>query len=276
MGFVVRTIDYKDSSLLVYLLTHEYGLIGLIAKGAKQMKSKLRSGTSKFTYGYFYIYKEDNLSILKEVDVIDNYPRLHEDITLIGYLNYVTDLTTQVYKESNETKLLDYLLVTLNKMNQGLDAAILTNILEVKYLPLLGVSLNLDSCVYELDIHKHRNNDCYYHIGFAYEIAAILNKKVTLPELQFKEIKDSIKDHFSVQVETPKCSYYLAKEVKNVKIGPSPLFMQKRLKEAGMRSINNVVDISNYVMLEFGQPLHFFDKDVLGDKILVRNAKENE
>ncbi len=148
MGFVVRTIDYKDSSLLVYLLTHEYGLIGLIAKGAKQMKSKLRSGTSKFTYGYFYIYyKEDNLSILKEVDVIDNYPRLHEDITLIGYLNYVTDLTTQVYKESNETKLLDYLLVTLNKMNQGLDAAILTNILEVKYLPLLGVSLNLDSCV---------------------------------------------------------------------------------------------------------------------------------
>ena len=52
--------------------------------------------------------------------------------------------------------------------------------------------------------------------------------------------------------------------------------MQKRLKEAGMRSINNVVDISNYVMLEFGQPLHFFDKDVLGDKILVRNAKENE
>ena len=137
-------------------------------------------------------------------------------------------------------------------------------------------ALNLDSCVYELDIHKHRNNDCYYHIGFAYEIAAILNKKVTLPELQFKEIKDSIKDHFSVQVETPKCSYYLAKEVKNVKIGPSPLFMQKRLKEAGMRSINNVVDISNYVMLEFGQPLHFFDKDVLGDKILVRNAKENE
>ena len=112
------------------------------------MKSKLRSGTSKFTYGYFYIYyKEDNLSILKEVDVIDNYSRLHEDITLIGYLNYVTDLTTQVYKESNETKLLDYLLVTLNKMNQGLDAAILTNILEVKYLPLLGVSLNLDSCV---------------------------------------------------------------------------------------------------------------------------------
>ena len=148
MGFVVRTIDYKDSSLLVYLLTYEYGLIGLIAKGAKQMKSKLRCGTSKFTYGNFYIYyKEDNLSILKEVDIIDNYPHLHEDITLIGYLNYVTDLTTQVYKESNETKLLDYLLVTLNKMNQGLDAAILTNILEVKYLPFLGISLNLDSCV---------------------------------------------------------------------------------------------------------------------------------
>lgn len=136
--------------------------------------------------------------------------------------------------------------------------------------------LKLDDTLYELDIHKHRNNDCYYHIGFAYEIACILNKKVTLPEAPFKEIEDDINNHFSLKVETEKCPYYLAKMVTDVKVGPSPEFIKRRLNAYGMRSINNVVDISNYVMLEYGQPLHFFDKDTLGDKILVRDAKENE
>ena len=132
--------------------------------------------------------------------------------------------------------------------------------------------LGLDDTLYELDSHKRRNNDCYYHIGFAYEIAAILNRKVTLPDDSFKEIKDSIKDHFSLKVETKKCPYYLAKMVTDVKIKESPDFIKKRLLAAGMRPINNVVDISNYVMLEYGQPLHFFDKDKLGNNILVREA----
>ena len=136
--------------------------------------------------------------------------------------------------------------------------------------------LKLDDTLYELDIHKHRNNDCYYHIGFAYEIAAILNKKVTLPVAETNPVKDDIKNHFSLEVKTKKCPYYLAKMVTDVKIGKSPDFIVRRLNAYGMRSINNVVDISNYVMLEYGQPLHFFDKDALGDKIVVRDAKENE
>ena len=136
--------------------------------------------------------------------------------------------------------------------------------------------LGLDDTVYELDVHKHRNNDCYYHIGFAYEIATILNKKVKLPDTSYSEIDDSIKNHFNLEVSTDKCPYYLAKMVKDIKIKESPDFIKRRLISAGMRPINNVVDISNYVMLEFGQPMHFFDKDKLGDKILVRNAKNNE
>lgn len=136
--------------------------------------------------------------------------------------------------------------------------------------------LGKDDTLYELDIHKHRNNDCYYHIGFAYEIAAILNRKVTLPSAKYKEIKENIKDYFKLDVKTKKCNYYLAKMVKEVKIGESPEFIKRRLNAYGMRSINNVVDISNYVMLEYGQPLHFFDKDTLGDKIVVRDAKEGE
>ena len=137
-------------------------------------------------------------------------------------------------------------------------------------------ALDLESTVLELDIHKHRNNDCYYHIGFAYIVSAILNRKVTLPDVSFKEIDDSIDKHFSLEVATNKCSYYLAKMVKNVTIKESPSFIKKRLIAAGMRPINNVVDISNYVMLEFGQPLHFFDYDKLGAKVLVRDAKDLE
>ena len=136
--------------------------------------------------------------------------------------------------------------------------------------------LGLDDTLYELDIHKHRNNDCYYHIGFAYEISAILNRKVKLPIDSYKPVKDDVTDEIKLEVKTDKCPYYLAKEVKDVKIGESPEFIKRRLKAYGMRSINNVVDISNYVMLEYGQPLHFFDKEKLDGKIVVRTAKENE
>lgn len=138
------------------------------------------------------------------------------------------------------------------------------------------VYLNLADTIYELDIHKHRNNDCYYHIGFAYEISAILNRKVTLPDINYEEIDDNINNHFNLKIETNKCPYYLAKMVTDVEIKESPEFIKRRLISAGMRPINNVVDISNYVMLEYGQPLHFFDKEKLGNTIIVRDAKESE
>ena len=136
--------------------------------------------------------------------------------------------------------------------------------------------LGLDDTLYELDVHKHRNNDCYYHIGFAYEIASILNRKVVLPVSDYNEVSDNIDKHFELKVETSKCPYYLAKMVVDVEIKESPDFIKKRLISAGMRPINNVVDISNYVMLEYGQPMHFFDKDKLGNKVVVRDACDGE
>ena len=139
-----------------------------------------------------------------------------------------------------------------------------------------NIYLNNDDVLYELDVHKHRNNDCYYHIGFAYEIACILNKKVTLPPIAHQEIAEKVNDNIQVTVDTALCPYYSAKMVRDVEIKESPDFIKQRLINAGMRPINNVVDISNYVMLEFGQPLHFFDKDYLGDTIVVRQAHDQE
>ncbi len=134
----------------------------------------------------------------------------------------------------------------------------------------------LDDTIYELDLNPNRNIDCTNHIGFAYEVASVLGRKVTLPDLSTSPIKDSVKKHFSLEINTPNCTIYNAKMVTGVKIKESPDFIKNRLIAAGMRPINNVVDISNYVMLEFGQPLHFFDKDKLGDKIKVRMAEDDE
>lgn len=136
--------------------------------------------------------------------------------------------------------------------------------------------LGVCDTLYDLDIHKHRNNDCTNHIGFAYELASILGKKVILPDESYKMVEDDINNHFNLNIDTDNCTYYTAKMVTDLKIGESPEFIKRRLISSGMRPINNIVDISNYVMLEYGQPLHFFDKDKLGNEILVRMAKNNE
>lgn len=136
--------------------------------------------------------------------------------------------------------------------------------------------LGVNDTIYDLDYHKRRNNDVYYHIGFAYEVAAVTGGKVVLPESKYNEINENVKDYISLRVETDKCPFYLGKMVRNVKIGESPEWIKERLNAAGMRSINNVVDISNFVMLEYCQPTHFFDADKLGNKVLVRNATDDE
>lgn len=147
-GFIVNTFEHGETSLVIHLLTKEYGLISVMGKGVKSLKSKLRALTMRFTYGYFYLYyKEGKLSTLKEVDLIDGFSNIHKDITLISYLNYLSDLSTQVYKESESNIIFDLMITAITKINEGLDPAVISNILEIKYLPFLGVGINLDECV---------------------------------------------------------------------------------------------------------------------------------
>jgi len=135
--------------------------------------------------------------------------------------------------------------------------------------------LHLKDTTYELDLNPNRT-DCNNHISFAYEVAAVLKKEVTLPDTDYHEIEENINDLVTLQVETENVPMYNLMVAKDVTIKESPDFIKKRLEKAGIRSINNVVDISNYVMLEYGQPLHFFDKDIVGDKIVVRMARDEE
>lgn len=135
--------------------------------------------------------------------------------------------------------------------------------------------MEMNDEVIDFDLTANRG-DLLSILGMAYEIAAIYDKKVKDIDVSFKENNENINDNFKVEVNTDNCSIFLAKKVKNIKIEESPLFIKNRLIASGIRPINNVVDISNYVMLETGQPLHFYDADTLEGKIQVRMALEGE
>ena len=129
----------------------------------------------------------------------------------------------------------------------------------------------------EFDLTPNRA-DALSMVGTAYEVAALYQTEMTKPSTESNEIATSALDELSVTIDNPeKVPYYSARVVKNVTIAPSPIWMQARLIKAGIRPINNVVDISNYVLLEYGQPLHMFDQDHIGSQdIVVRQAKDKE
>ncbi|MEJ8778602.1 phenylalanine--tRNA ligase subunit beta [Pseudogracilibacillus sp. ICA-222130] len=137
--------------------------------------------------------------------------------------------------------------------------------------------LNLDDAILEFDLTPNRA-DALSMIGVAYEVAAILDEEVNVPNPEVATTEENVADYISVSSEDPDlCPYYGAFIVRDVEIAPSPLWMQHALLAAGIRPINNVVDITNYVLMEYGQPLHAFDYDLLGSKeIVVRRAKDGE
>lgn len=138
-------------------------------------------------------------------------------------------------------------------------------------------ALGLRDTVFEYEITSNRV-DCYSVLGVAREAAATFKKPFIAPKVEVKENQEKVEDYISVEVEDKNlCTRYCARVCTNIKIGPSPKWMQRRLAASGIRPINNLVDITNYVMEEYGQPMHAFDLDtVAGHKIIVRRAKDGD
>ena len=137
-------------------------------------------------------------------------------------------------------------------------------------------ALGLKDAIIDFEITPNRP-DCLSMIGMAREASATFETKFNYPDTKCSKEVDDVEDYISVEVKSDMCKRYTARVVKDVKVMPSPWWLQKRLIHAGMRPINNIVDITNFVMLEYGQPLHAFDISCLeGQKIIVEEAKNGE
>jgi len=173
------------------------------------------------------------------------------------------------------------MLVPVNWLKEYVDFDLGTSELADK-LTMVGLEVEevkdvAGEAVLLLKVTSNRG-DCLSMIGVAREVAAILGSKLKIEDLKVKESKEETSSLAEVEIASPHlCPRYSARIIKGVKVAPSPLWLQKRLKAAGVRPINNLVDATNYVMWEQGQPLHAFDYELLGmKKIIVRKAKEGE
>ena len=145
-GIVISEKPYSETSKLVRILTTE-GIIDLLAKGARTLKSDLRVSTTKMTYGIFHMqYKENKLSTLNSVDIIDNFKNIKKDIKKISYASYIMELAIDVIKQNINPNIFKILISSLKKIDEGEDIELITNILEIKYLEYLGVMPVIDGC----------------------------------------------------------------------------------------------------------------------------------
>ncbi len=137
-------------------------------------------------------------------------------------------------------------------------------------------AIGLNDTIIEFEITSNRP-DCLSVVGLARETAATFNLPFNPPTPKVRGCDGDINDSFKVDIKTPLCSRYMAKMVKNVKIKPSPRWIRERLRSSGIRPINNIVDITNFVMLEYGHPMHAFDaSNISGNNIVIRTANNGE
>lgn len=147
-GIVVSTTPFKENSKILNIFTKDMGIIGCMSKGCKNLKSKLRLPSEKFAYGTFHMYyKEDGLSTLIDGDIKDYFINIKSDILKISYLTYICELSSSVYKESNNNEVYSLMENAILKIEEGHNPKIITNILELQYLEYLGINLDLDDCV---------------------------------------------------------------------------------------------------------------------------------
>lgn len=147
-GIVVSETPYSESSKIINILTKDQGVIGVMAKGAKRIKSPLRVATERFTLGIFSVYyHKDKLSTLVSADIINPLLNIKTDIIKIGYLTYIVELAHQTAKQNEDEHIYAILKSAILKIEEGKDPMVITNILELKMLDYLGVGIDLDKCI---------------------------------------------------------------------------------------------------------------------------------
>ena len=146
-GIILTETNYSESSKILNIFTKEHGLLGVMSKGCRNMKSKLRGVSRKLLYGTIHIYyKPNGLSTLIGIDVINSFSKTIMDLEKVSYASFILDLTHQVIKQNDDPEIFDLLKDTLIKIEEGLNPLALTNILELKLLNYLGVSPSIDYC----------------------------------------------------------------------------------------------------------------------------------
>ncbi len=146
-GIILKEVNYSDSSKILKVLTEEYGLISILSKGCRNLKSKLRGVSRKLLYGTFHFYyRENGISTLTSIDVINAYPKIMMDLESISYATLLLDLTNQVVSQSDSREIMPILISALHKIENGLSPETITNIVQLKYLTFLGVAPILDEC----------------------------------------------------------------------------------------------------------------------------------
>lgn len=218
-GIVLKETPYSETSKVLNVLTSDYGLIGILSKGCKNMKSKLRGISNKMVYAEFTIkYKETGLSTLTEGNYINSFKNIFNDIKKANYSFYLMDLVYQIVSENNNKNLFPLLEQGLIKINDGLSPELVSNIIELKLLKYLGVNLNLSNCVlcnspdiFNLDIDNGGVicKNCY-HEGYVFnnktikllslmeqlDLSKITNLEIT-DESIFMEVNDFLHEYYS-------------------------------------------------------------------------------
>lgn len=146
-GIILSETNYSESSKILNILTKDKGLIGVMSKGCRNVKSKLRGASRKLIYGKFYVrYKDNGISTLTNVDVFSSFSKTVMDLEKISFSSYILDLVNQVVRQNNDSIIFELLRDSLIKIEEGLSPIIITNILELKLLDYLGVRPSIDCC----------------------------------------------------------------------------------------------------------------------------------
>ena len=277
--------DYVDIELTAEELAHELTMAGLEVDEIKNIRPQFSGVVVAKILSVKPHPSADRLSLCEISDGLQNYPivcgakNIHPgDVVPLAKVGAVIPGGYTIKPTILRGEKSDGMLCSEAELEIGEDASGIMHLPEGLTLGThLETALNLGDTVLDVNVTPNRS-DCLSMMGIAREVAAITRNKIKNPSLKIKESSEDIGTLTSVRIiDADACPRYTARIIKNVQVGPSPIWIKTRLEAVGLRSINNIVDVTNFVMLEMGQPLHAFDFRFLEEgRIIVRKSNENE